>query len=82
MVLGTLLDVLTRASQRIGKPSTSIRNFSVAYGSIGTTLALAGRADESIEYTNMAMRLNPRDPSLFFRYTTLSLAHFVQIGVR
>ena len=26
----------------------------------------------------MAMRLNPRDPSLFFRYTILSLAHFAK----
>ena len=53
-------------------------NFSLAYGSYGTTLAFAGLADESLEKTAIAIRLNPRDPSLFFRYTGLSLAHFVK----
>jgi adenylate cyclase len=53
-------------------------NFSLAYGSYGTTLAFAGLADESLEKTQIAIRLNPRDPSLFFRYTGLSLAYFVK----
>jgi adenylate cyclase len=53
-------------------------NFSLAYGSYGTTLAFAGLADQSLEKTAIAIRLNPRDPSLFFRYTGLSLAHFVK----
>jgi adenylate cyclase len=53
-------------------------NFSLAYGSYGTTLAFAGLADESIEQTQIAIRLNPRDPSLFFRYTGLSFAYFVK----
>src|SRR5215208_2490202 len=26
----------------------------------------------------ICMRLNPRDPSIFFRYSSLSLAHFLQ----
>ncbi|MGO9358241.1 MAG: winged helix-turn-helix domain-containing protein [Xanthobacteraceae bacterium] len=53
-------------------------NFSLAYGSYGTTLAFAGLADESLEKTQVAIRLNPRDPSMFFRYTGLSLAYFVK----
>jgi adenylate cyclase len=53
-------------------------NFSLAYGSYGTTLAFAGLADESLEKTQIAIRLNPRDPSMFFRYTGLSLAYFVK----
>jgi adenylate cyclase len=53
-------------------------NFSLAYGSYGTTLAYAGFADEAIEKTQTAMRLNPRDPSVFFRYTGLSFAYFVK----
>src|SRR5829696_9110569 len=53
-------------------------NFFLAYGSLGTTLAFAGQADESIENTMICIRLNPRDPSIFFRYSSLSLAHFLQ----
>jgi adenylate cyclase len=52
-------------------------NFSLGYGSYGTLLAYAGRADESIEKTQYAIRLNPRDPSIFFRYSALSIAYFV-----
>jgi adenylate cyclase len=53
-------------------------NFSLAYGSYGTTLAYAGLAEEAIEKTQIAIRLNPCDPSLFFRYTGLSFAYFVK----
>jgi adenylate cyclase len=52
-------------------------NFSLAYGSYGTVLAYAGRAEESIEKTQYAIRLNPRDPSIFFRYSGLSIAYFI-----
>ena len=52
-------------------------NFSLGYGSYGTVLAYAGRAEESIEKTQYAIRLNPRDPSIFFRYSALSIAHFI-----
>ena len=52
-------------------------NFSVAYGSLGTVLALAGRVDESIRNSETCIRLNPRDPSIFFRCSGLALAYFV-----
>jgi adenylate cyclase len=52
-------------------------NFSLGYGSYGTLLAYAGRAAESIEKTQYAIRLNPRDPSIFFRYSALSIAYFI-----
>lgn len=39
-------------------------------------LAYAGRANESIAQSEYAIRLNPKDPSIFFRYTALSVAHF------
>jgi adenylate cyclase len=52
-------------------------NFSVAYGSLGTVLALAGRPDESIRNSEICIRSNPRDPSVFFRFSGLSLAYFV-----
>jgi adenylate cyclase len=51
-------------------------NFSLAYGSLGTTLAWQGRSDESIRTVEIAIRLNPRDPSIFFRYTALAVAYY------
>jgi tetratricopeptide (TPR) repeat protein len=52
-------------------------NCSVAYGSLGTALSLVGRVDESIANQEIAIRSNPRDPSIFFRFTGISLAHFL-----
>jgi tetratricopeptide (TPR) repeat protein len=45
-------------------------------GSLGTVLAWGGRAEEAIEQTETALRLNPRDPSNFFRIFVNALAHF------
>ncbi|SMX47907.1 LuxR C-terminal-related transcriptional regulator [Maliponia aquimaris] len=52
-------------------------NCSLAYGSLGTALAIAGRAPESIAHQDIAIRMNPRDPSIFFRFSGLALAHYV-----
>jgi adenylate cyclase len=38
-------------------------------------LVLAGKPDEGIRNTEFAIRLNPRDPGVFFRYSGLSLAY-------
>lgn len=51
-------------------------NCSVAYGSLGTALALVGRVDEAIANQEIAIRSNPRDPSIFFRFTGIALAHY------
>ncbi|MFB9148911.1 tetratricopeptide repeat protein [Roseovarius ramblicola] len=51
-------------------------NCSLAHGSLGTALALVGRSDEAIARQQIAMRSNPRDPSIFFRFTGLALAHY------
>lgn len=51
-------------------------NCSLAYGSLGTALAIAGRTEEAIENQNIAIRMNPRDPSIFFRFSGLALAHY------
>jgi adenylate cyclase len=53
-------------------------NFSLLHGSVGNLLALMGQADESIAATELAIRMNPRDPSIFFRYLALSDAYFVK----
>jgi adenylate cyclase len=52
-------------------------NFSLAIGSLGFALALAGKVDESIRNSEFCIRLNPRDPSVFFRFSSLALAYFV-----
>lgn len=52
-------------------------NFSLAFGSLGSVLALAGRPEESIRNSQISIRSNPRDPSIFFRFASLALAHFV-----
>jgi adenylate cyclase len=52
-------------------------NFSLGFGTLGTVLAWAGRSDESISNNETALRINPHDPSLFFRYFGLALAHYL-----
>lgn len=53
-------------------------NYAVAYGILGDVHLLLGHTDEAIRFSEMAIRLNPRDPSIFFRYATLAGASFVQ----
>jgi TolB-like protein len=52
-------------------------NCSLAYGSLGTVLGLAGRTDEAIANQEIAIRMNPRDPSIFFRFSHLGLSHYL-----
>jgi TolB-like protein/Tfp pilus assembly protein PilF len=53
------------------------RNCSVAMGSLGTCLALVGRPEETILRQEMAIRSNPHDPSIFFRFSGLALANYL-----
>ena len=52
-------------------------NCSLAYGSLGTVLGLVGRADEAIANQQIAIRSNPRDPSIFFRFSGIALANYM-----
>ena len=52
-------------------------NCSLAYGSLGTVLGLVGRADEAIRNQEIAIRSNPRDPSIFFRFSGMAMAHYL-----
>jgi tetratricopeptide (TPR) repeat protein len=52
-------------------------NCSLAYGSLGTVLSYSGEPDESIKNNEIAIRSNPKDISIFFRYSGLAMAHFV-----
>jgi adenylate cyclase len=51
-------------------------NCSLAYGSLGSILSEFGDPDESIRNNEIAIRSNPKDPSIFFRFGGLALAHF------
>ena len=50
---------------------------SLVHGATGTVLAWAGQPDRSIEQNELAIRINPDDPSIFFRYFGLALAHYL-----
>ena len=52
-------------------------NFSLGHGSLATILAWSGEPEESIRQNELALRLNPRDPSNFFRHFGIALAHFI-----
>ncbi|MEM7212981.1 MAG: tetratricopeptide repeat protein [Pseudomonadota bacterium] len=52
-------------------------NCSLAYGSLGSALAYLGRPEEAIANQEIAIRSNPRDPSIFYRYFGVALAHYV-----
>jgi len=52
-------------------------NCSLAYGSLGTLLGILGRSDEAIANQDIAIRSNPLDPSIFFRFSGLALAHYM-----
>lgn len=52
-------------------------NCSLAYGSLGTALGLVGRSDEAIANQQIAIRSNPLDPSIFFRFSGIALANYM-----
>jgi adenylate cyclase len=52
-------------------------NCSLAYGSLGTVLSYSGEPDRSIKNNEIAIRSNPKDISIFFRFSGIAMAHFV-----
>ena len=52
-------------------------NFSLGYAGLGTAYSFAGDAEAGIAHAQTALRLNPQDPSNFFRYSGMAVAHFV-----
>ena len=52
-------------------------NFWLAVARLGACLALLGRPQESIEACQLALRLNPRDPYIYWRQSYIALAHFL-----
>jgi adenylate cyclase len=51
-------------------------NCSLAYGSLGSILSEFGDPEESIKNTEIAIRYNPKDPGIYFRFQGLAFAHF------
>lgn len=52
-------------------------NFALAYGSMGTVLAWAGEYEESVKSNELALRVNPQDPSNYYRHFGLALAYYL-----
>ncbi len=52
-------------------------NFSLGYAGLGTAYSFSGDADAGIAHAQTALRLNPQDPSNFFRYSGMAVAYFV-----
>ena len=52
-------------------------NCSLAYGSLGTLFGILGRSEDAIANQEIAIRSNPLDPSIFFRFSGLALAHYM-----
>ena len=52
-------------------------NCSLAYGSLATILNFAGQPDAAIANNEIAIRANPRDPSIFYRYTGLGVSYLL-----
>ncbi len=77
IILGFFQDKFDESEAAFKRSIEINPNFSLGYGSCGTMLAYAGRAKDSIEKTQYAIRLNPKDPSIFFRYSALSVAYFI-----
>jgi adenylate cyclase len=75
-------------SDALGRPQEAIPllrqalslnpNFSLGYGLLGNAYSQLNQPDEAIKYTEIAIRLNPRDPSVFFRYAVLAEANFAK----
>ena len=52
-------------------------NYSTACGSLGTTLCYTGRPADGIDRNAIAIRSDPLNPSIFFRYSGLALGHYL-----
>jgi TolB-like protein len=52
-------------------------NCSLLHGSMGTILAWDGQHNRSIECNELALRINPQDPSNFYRYFGIALASYL-----
>jgi tetratricopeptide (TPR) repeat protein len=77
-----LNDLFDRPSEVLSLCSRALElnpNFATAYGVLGEAhLGVMGNPDEAIRFSEIHIRLSPRDPSSFFRYWALAAANFVK----
>jgi adenylate cyclase len=78
MVLMDLFDKHSEARSLLTRTLELNPNFAAAYGLLGDVSLDVGNPDEGIRFAEMSIRLNPRDPSVFFRYATLATANFAK----
>ena len=57
-------------------------NCSLAYGTLGTVLSFSGEPEKSIINNEIAIRLNPMNPSIFFRFSGIAMAHFDDFEIK
>jgi adenylate cyclase len=78
--LGNVLMALGRHDRAIAELERALEinpNCSMAIGSLGTGLCYVGRPAEGIVKNEIAMRSDPLNPGIFFRYSGLALGHFL-----
>ncbi len=78
--LGNVLVALRRHDQGIRALERAVEinpNYSTARGSLGTVLCYVGRAAEGIEKNQIAIRSDPLNPSIFFRYSGIALGYYL-----
>jgi adenylate cyclase len=76
MVLMDFFDKPSEAFSLLTRALELNPNFATAYGLLGEAHLDMGNPDEGIRYSEMSIRLNPRDPAVFFRYATLATSSF------
>ncbi len=80
MAFGTVCGWFGETDQAIAALRRALElnpNYSLAWGILGSVLAIAGDAKGSIEACEISIRSNPRDPSNFFRFTSLAEANYM-----
>jgi tetratricopeptide (TPR) repeat protein len=78
--LGNVLVALRHHDRAIAALERAIEinpNYAMAWGSLGTALCYAGRPSEGIAKNEIAIRSDPLNPSIFFRYSGLALGHYL-----
>jgi len=76
-----LMDLFGRPSEALSLLNRALElnpSFSMAYGLLGDVNLAMGNSDEAIRLSEMSIRLNPRNPSVYFRYAALATANFAK----
>jgi len=75
------MDLFGRPSEALSLLNRALElnpSFSMAYGLLGDVNLAMGNSDEAIRLSEMSIRLNPRNPSVYFRYAALATANFAK----